>query len=64
MALSTNISVSIPIPWVDDITERADEKGYGSRSEYIRALIEQDIDEDQDTNVTIAVDGNGEEADA
>jgi len=60
MSLTANISVSLPFPWIDPVDERAEEKGYESRSEYIRSLVRADIEQDDETKVTLAKDGNGD----
>lgn len=60
--MKVTLSVSVPANWVDDITERAQEKGYANRSEYVRNLIQGDINEDEDTDITLidgVEDGNG-----
>lgn len=64
--MKVTLSVSVPANWVDDITERAQEKGYANRSEYVRNLVQQDIEEDEETGIelTDTIDGHGEQADA
>lgn len=46
MTVKTSMSVSVPAPMVDEIDERASELGFLSRSEYVRALIDADTNED------------------
>lgn len=58
--MKVTLSVSVPANWVDNINERVAETGKSSRSEYVRGLIEDDIEQDDETNVSLAVDGNGE----
>ncbi|WP_115863360.1 ribbon-helix-helix domain-containing protein [Halorussus litoreus] len=60
MALKTSLSFSVPIPWVGDIKDRAEEKGFGSVSEYIRSLVRKDIEQDDETKIALAKDGNGD----
>lgn len=51
--MNTSISVSVPLPMVDDITGRADELGYANRSEYVRELIREDIENDAETGIDL-----------
>jgi metal-responsive CopG/Arc/MetJ family transcriptional regulator len=54
------MSVSVPHPMLEKIEKRAEEKGYKKRSEYVRSLIRDDIEQDDETNIVLAEDGNGD----
>jgi len=60
MSLTVNLSVSLPYEEVEKIDERVEETDAGNRSEYIRSLYRDDIEQAEETNVTLARDGNGE----
>lgn len=58
MALTVNLSVSVPYEEVEKIDERVEETEAGNRSEYIRELYREDIRQDDETKVTLAEDGH------
>jgi len=45
MALKVTLSLSIDPEMVEDMDDRADDLGYVSRSEYMRDLLRDDLDD-------------------
>jgi len=65
MTLKVTMTMSVDPEMVDDIDERAVDLGYASRSEYMRDLLRQDLDDyEADDPVAIEVEDGETEASA